>query len=131
MKILIVDDDLVSREILRQTVASLGEHQIAVAEDGDAAWRLLDDVGRSFDLVFLDISMPPPDGHEILRRIRASPLLRSLQVVMCTASNDRTTVLASIQLGAQHYLVKPCSAEHVSAKLKQIERLRFPAGSVA
>lgn len=126
MKILIVDDDTVAREVLRKMVANAGSHSISVAEGGDAAWQLLDDLGRSFDLVFLDIAMPPPDGHEILRRIRESPLLRSLQVVMCTASNDRPTVLMSIHLGAQHYLVKPCTSESVNAKLKQIEQTLFP-----
>ena len=123
MKILIVDDDPVSQAVLREIVTATGEHQVTTAGDGAAAWALLDDASRSFDVAFLDISMPELDGFELLLRIRRSPLLSSTEVVLCTGANDRATIAKAIQFGARHYVVKPCSAPIIAAKLKQIGQI--------
>ena len=120
MKILIVDDDPTARAILAKIVGALVDQQTTTACDGVAAWQLLDDPARSFDLVFLDLSMPELDGYSLLRRLRQSPMLKSTEVVVCTAANDRESVLKAIQLGARHYLVKPCNAAVVLAKICQI-----------
>ena len=120
MKILIVDDDPVSREILRKIIVARTTHQVTVAENGTTGWALLDDPSRYFDVAFLDLTMPPPDGFELLQRIRRSPLLSAVEVVLCTGSNDRATIAKAIQLGARHYIVKPCGEAVVLAKLQQI-----------
>ena len=127
MKILIVDDDPVSRTILRKIVASQPKHQVTDAENGATGWALLDDPNRYFDLVFLDLTMEAPDGFELARRLRSSPLLASVEIVFCTGSNDRATITKAIQLGVRHYIVKPCSEAVVLAKLQQIR----PAPPVA
>lgn len=102
-------------------LASRGGFHVTLADNGNDAWALLDDPSRYFDVVFLDIAMPEPDGLEILSRIRSSPLHRSLHVIMCTSSNDRATVIKAIQLGAQHYMVKPATEASVMAKLRIIQ----------
>ncbi len=121
MRILIADDDPVSRTVLEKILTAQPEHTVTVADDGVAAWELLDDPGRSFDVAFLDLSMPKMDGFALLRRIREAPLLKSLEVVLCTASNDRATVVKAVQSGAKHYLVKPCTEAVVLAKLRQLQ----------
>ncbi|MES2693813.1 MAG: response regulator [Verrucomicrobiota bacterium] len=118
MRILIADDDPVSRTLLAKILALHTEHTVTSVEDGAAAWALLDDASRSFDVAFIDINMPHLDGFGLLRRIRESSFLKSLEVVLCTASADRATVIKAAQLGARHYLVKPCSEAAVAAKLK-------------
>lgn len=120
MKILIVDDDASSRAVLQKIISTQPDHQITVADGGAAAWTLLDDPLRIFDIVFLDLSMPEMDGFALLQKIRASPVLRSLEVVLCTGSNDRATVVRAVQLGVRHYLVKPAAASAVHAKLDQL-----------
>ncbi|MEI6107085.1 MAG: response regulator [Opitutae bacterium] len=130
MKILIVEDEPVSREVLRKILSSREDCQISIAQNGDEAWALLDDPNRAFDVVFLDITMPEPDGLEVLRRIRQSPLLQSVYVVMCTATSDRATVTKVIQLGAQSYVVKPCNEAGVLAKLTQAQSVS-PARKIA
>jgi len=120
MKILIADDDKVCRTILSGILAKTPEHQTTVVENGKEAWALLDDVGRYFDVAFLDIDMPEIDGLQLLKRIREAPLLRSVEVVISTASSDRATIGRAIQCGARHYLVKPFSEAVVNAKLQQI-----------
>ncbi len=120
MKILIVDDDAACRGVLHKIISSQPDHQITMVDSGAAAWALLDDPLRIFDVVFLDLSMPEMDGFALLQKIRASPVLRSLEVVLCTGSNDRTTVVRAVQLGVRHYLVKPAGAAAVHAKLEQL-----------
>jgi CheY-like chemotaxis protein len=102
------------------------ERQLTLAEGGAEAWARLDDPGRYFDIVFLDVSMPDPDGLEIVRRLRESPLHKSVQIVLCTASKDRETVTKAVQLGVRHYIVKPCSAPVVMAKMQQIKTAMVP-----
>ncbi len=121
MKILTVDDDPVCRRMLKEILLTDGQHQITEAGGGDEAWSLLDNPARYFDVVFLDVNMPEPDGLVLLQRIRDSSILKSLHIVMCTAARDKETVTKVIQLGARHFILKPATASLVQAKLKQIE----------
>ena len=121
MRILIADDDPVSRTVLVEILHRQPGVTVTIAEDGAAAWTLLDDPARSFDVLFLDLSMPKLDGFHLLRRIRDHQFLKSLEVVLCTASNDRGTVIKAASLGARHYLVKPCTEKVVVAKLRQLQ----------
>jgi len=81
---------------------------------------MLDDASRFFDVAFLDISMPGLDGLQLLKKIRESSLLRSVEVVISTASSDRATICRAIDCGARHYIVKPFTEATVNAKLDQI-----------
>ena len=128
MNILIAEDDAPSREVLTAFCKKSGEHQVTLTDDGNAAWALLDDPKRWFDVVFLDIQMPGRGGMDLLKRLRGSALHRSMEVVMCTSSNDRATITEAISLGAKHYIVKPCTEAVVAAKLKLIDQNRVAAG---
>jgi two-component system, chemotaxis family, chemotaxis protein CheY len=125
MHILIAEDDSTSREILAKICRKSGEHHVALAEDGQVAWALLDDPKRWFDVVFLDVQMPELGGLDVLQRLRQSSVYRSVEVVMCTASNDRATITKAMQLGVRHYIVKPCSEAAVTEKLKVIDEKRL------
>jgi len=120
MKILIIEDDEVSRTILTAILEKTPEHHVTTAESAELAWEWLNDPGRSFDLVFLDIGLPGMSGLELLAHLKESFFHRSLQIIMCTAANDRATITKAIQLGAKHYLVKPLRDAAVVAKLQQI-----------
>lgn len=98
---------------------------MTLATDGRTAWELLDDPKRWFDMVFLDVQMPEWTGMDVLKRLKESRLHRSVEVVMCTASNDRATITQAIGLGVRHYIVKPCKEDVVMAKLKQIDEKRI------
>ena len=120
MKILIVEDDPVASTLLAKIVGN-GGHQTTVAADGEEAWELLNDLGHSFDVVMLDLSLPKLDGFELMRRIKSTSFLRAIEVVFCTAANDRATVLKIVQLGGRHYFVKPVNAEKVLATLQKLQ----------
>lgn len=127
MKILIVEDEPVAAALLVKILQTDG-HKTTVATDGEVAWTFLDDPGRSFDVIFLDLSLPKLDGIALWERIRTSALLRSIDVIPCTAANDRATVLKVAQLGAKQYLVKPCTPEKVRAKLQHVQQT-MPVGA--
>jgi len=119
MKILIAEDEALHRDLLSTILAQWPEHEITFAEDGLAAWALLTDPKRLFDLVFLDVKMPKLGGLELLQRLRESAIRRSAKFVICTAVNDRATISKAVLLGAKRYLLKPCNATVVAETLRQ------------
>lgn len=119
MKILVADDDPVSRRVLRQILTADPNYEVVEAEDGASAWAQLNVPSHGFDAVFLDISMPNLDGIQVFQQMRAVPALSNLPVILCTSSNDRATVVKAATVGARHYVVKPPSAPVVFMKLQQ------------
>lgn len=128
MNILVAEDEPVSRAVLAKILASVPEHRVTLAEDGTVAWAFLDDPGRSFDILFLDLSMPKLDGLELLARIKHAPLLKAMEIVVCSAANDRATVTKAVELGVRHYLVKPVTEPLVLAKLQQLKPVAIAGG---
>ena len=124
MNILIADDEPRYRDLLRHLFEKWPEHQLTLAEDGKEAWALLDDPKRWFDVVILDLNMPKWTGLDVLRRLRESPLHRSVEPIICTARNDRATITEVIALGAKHYIVKPWSEKVIADKLRLIAASR-------
>ena len=119
MKVLVVDDDVVSRMMLMHLVDSCGSHEIHEAEDGEDAWRLLED-GLTPAIVFCDLRMPRLSGLGLLERMRAHPAHAHLRFVLVSAASDAATMAEADGLGADGYIVKPFQAADVRL---QFERL--------
>lgn len=103
-KILVVDDDEVSRQKMTLAVTALGYLVQAVDSGETALDRLRDD---SFDLVLLDIVMPGMDGYDVLNRMKSDPVLREIPVVVISAlESDMDQVVKAIELGAEDFLPK-------------------------
>ncbi|UCE77187.1 MAG: response regulator [Gammaproteobacteria bacterium] len=102
--LLVVDDDDYNRDLLSRCLSREG-YTVASVNSGRAALEVLEH--EVFDLVLLDIKMPDIDGMEVLRRVRANPVLRELPVMMVTALNDRENVMEAIESGANDYIAKP------------------------
>lgn len=89
-------------------------NEIHVAEDGEQALDFLHrrgpHAGRPGPLpavILLDLKMPKVDGREVLRHVRTDPSLRHIPVVILTSSREESDLLASYQLGANAFVVKP------------------------
>ncbi|WP_299443421.1 SpoIIE family protein phosphatase [uncultured Rhodospira sp.] len=106
IRALVVDDNRRSRDMLAGLLKAL-DYDIALASDGDEAWDLLEREGDSFDVVLLDRRMPRMDGMEVLARIKATPHLQALPVIMQTAADSETEVIEGIRAGVFYYLTKP------------------------
>ena len=118
--ILIVDDEPRGRELLEALLTPLGL-QLEFAADGREAYEQT--VKHQPDLVLLDVMMPELDGFEVCRRIRATPSVAEVPIVMVTALDDRDSRLAAIQAGADDFLTKPIDRIEVRARVQSILRL--------
>lgn len=109
-KILIADDE---SSVLFALKALLGEdYEVCTAENGEAAWRLLQE--ETFAVALLDLNLPAPDGLTLLQRIREHEL--GAEVIMITGDARIDTAVAAMRLGAYDYLAKPVE----SARLEQM-----------
>ncbi len=101
-RILVADDEAGIREFISDALA-LDGHDVAVAADGLAAARELDE--HSFDILFTDLRMPGQDGMALLRKVRAEQ--PEVQVIVLTAHGTVGSAVEAMKLGAFDYLQKP------------------------
>ncbi len=118
MKFLVVDDFSTMRRIVRNLLKELGFTNVEEAEDGAVALQKLE--AGQFDFVVTDWNMPNMDGLTLLQRVRQSPQLRHLPVLMITAEAKKENIIAAAQSGASGYIVKPFTAATLSEKLEKI-----------
>ena len=102
--ILVVDDNAENRDMLARRLVRQG-HEVHIAASGPAALDAL--ASRPVDLVLLDVMMPGMTGDEVLRRLKASPVLHDVPVLMISALDELDRVVRCIELGAEDYLPKP------------------------
>jgi DNA-binding NtrC family response regulator len=114
ISILLVDDDEIYREILKEEMLSLGYAVTHVASGEKAVEAVTSD---SFDVVLLDIKMPGMGGIETLKSIgEISPLS---EVIMLTGYGTIDSAISSMKLGAYDYLTKPCKVEKLDAIIQK------------
>ena len=122
LRLLVADDDLVSRLAMEDVMRQCGTPELVLAEDGASAWRAMNG-SPCFDLLCLDVRMPPPDGLELVARLRATPALRRVPAMLITATADRDTVLGATRGDLQGFLVKPVGPETVTRVLRVLAQL--------
>jgi two-component system chemotaxis response regulator CheY len=117
-KILVVDDFLTMRRIVRNLLKQLGYENIAEAEDGDQAYVKLKSGGYGF--VVSDWNMPNLDGLGLIKKVRSDPELKELPFLMVTAEAEKEKVIEAIRAGVSNYVVKPFTAEILKEKIEKI-----------
>ena len=115
-RVLVVDDDSLNRRVLARALGAQG-YEVATAEDGRQAMRLLQAAGSIFDVVLLDILMPEMDGYEALARIKEDDRLRHVPVIVISAVDELDSVVRCIEMGAADYLPKPFNAALLRARV--------------
>lgn len=119
-KILLIDDNSLTRTVLRTMLRDEGYHDIREAKDADVGFKLLQHFQP--DLICLDIQMPGKSGLELLAELKV--FTPQTPVLMITASNDRDTIEASVKGRADGYIIKPFTAATV---LKTVESVMAKA----
>lgn len=115
MRILIADDDDVSRLELEALLTRHG-HAVEAVADGSEAWQIL--LGENPPkLVVLDWLMEDMDGVDVCRRVRARPDLRSVYLILLTSLDEKQHILTGLQAGANDYVTKPFDREELLARI--------------
>jgi two-component system, chemotaxis family, chemotaxis protein CheY len=129
MRILIVDDSLTIRSMIRRSLADMPGVDMADASNGMEALAQI--TRRRFDLVVLDMNMPLMDGLETLEAIRASPDYAALPVVMLTSEKSEALVRRLVELRITDFLNKPLTPEILSHRFPRLIARLAEGGRVA
>ena len=121
MNILVVDDELVIREILSRGLRRYG-HQVLLAADGQEALGCLDDSPDPVDLVITDYNMPNMNGLTLIKRIREDR--KGLPVFLITAQADMELRKEAFQLNCESFMEKPFSLEEIIREIDRVGSLK-------
>ena len=130
MKILLAEDDFVSRKFMVKYLSQYGECDVTVdgEEAIDAFMMALEDE-KPYDLVCLDVMMPVLDGYQALKAIRDiemernTPTEKRVKIIMTTALNEECNVKKAFELGCEAYAGKPIDLERFEMVLKKLKLL--------
>ena len=115
MRILIAEDEAVSRRVLEATLKKWG-HEVVVTCDGAEALNVLSREDAPL-LVILDVLMPCVGGIEVCRRVRETARAVSPYLILLTAESGKENVVLGLEAGANDYVAKPFDAEELRARV--------------
>jgi two-component system, cell cycle response regulator len=121
MKILIADDEVMSRRLLERILERAGYDVITVDNGRLAAEQLCQPDGPR--LALLDWVMPELDGPEVCRQVRERRKQAYVHMVLLTARESKQDIVAGLEAGAVDYVVKPCHPEELKARLRTGQRI--------
>lgn len=133
LKVLVVDDDVPTLELMREVLISLGV-DVHAFRDSELAAALI--TQEKFDGIFLDLMMPKVDGFELARQIRRSPSNSRSPIVIVTGRTDRKTMDDAFAAGATFFLHKPVNKANLIRLLNSTrgsmleERRRYKRASL-
>jgi len=120
MKILIAEDDGISRVILTTKLKKCG-YEVIVTEDGGKAWEAFH-AGKP-NLVITDLMMPGMDGLELCRKIRSEVQENYVYIIILTAREGKKAYMDGIEAGADDFLRKPVDMDELTARLHVAARI--------
>jgi len=122
-----VEDDASIRDIEVYALRSQG-YEARGYEDGTSFWKAIQT--ETPQLVILDVMLPGTDGVELLKRMKSSPALSDIPVIMATAKGTEYDKVQSLDIGADDYLVKPFGMMEMLSRVKAVLRRCQPKKSV-
>ncbi len=117
LKLLVVEDDLASLELMTEVFTSL-KAKVRALSDSVKAAEIINQ--EKFDGIFLDLEMPRISGFELARRIRQSSWNKSAPIVIVTGRDDRRTMQEIFAIGATFYLHKPVDRQRLSGLFRTV-----------
>ncbi|MFZ2448385.1 MAG: response regulator [Syntrophobacteraceae bacterium] len=118
MTVLIVDDFLTMRRIVRKILRDLEFQNILEAEDGTVAVEALKT--NKVDLIVSDWNMPKMTGLELLKHVRSQDATKDLPFLMVTAEAQKENIVEAVKAKVSNYIVKPFTAATLEEKLGKI-----------
>lgn len=120
MRVLIADDERITRQTLRRHLERWG-HDVIVAEDGTEAWACFE--REEVDIVVTDWDMPGVDGRTLIERIRASDSSSYLYLIMLTSHTLKAELIEVMEAGADDFLSKPFDKNELRVRIRAGERI--------
>lgn len=123
MKILVAEDEIISRELIIRILENLG-HEVRIFPDGGSALAAFKENPAGVDVIFSDWMMPGLDGLEFCRTVRRTPAKNYVYFILATAG--RTTEAdhdAAVSAGVDDFLIKPIQGEEVRRRLFVAKRI--------
>ena len=120
MKVLLVDDDPISRSVLIDVIKQWG-HEVTFARNGLEAWELY--LSQDLEMIITDWMMPEMDGLELCQRIRARPQASYTYIILISSKRRRVDYLDGMAAGADDFVIKPADSEMLKARLAVGERI--------
>ena len=127
-QILVVEDNLINREMLREILA--GQYTVLEAGNGQEALDVLEECGDDLALILLDVMMPVMDGFAFLDQIKADPELALIPVIVTTQSDSEDDEVAALAHGATDFVPKPYRPQVILHRVASIINLRETAAVV-
>lgn len=124
MRILVAEDDAVTRRILETSLGRLG-WDVITASDGTNAWRILENLDGQNppEMVLLDWMMPGMDGIEICRRLRSTPGFELVYIILLTSRSETEDLAMGLMAGANDYITKPFHPAELESRVRGGERM--------
>ena len=113
-KILVVDDEIKIREIIKE-YAEFEGYEVAQAEDGMQAVEMVKN--QDFDIIIMDVMMPKLDGYSACKEIRK---IKQIPVIMLSARGEEYDKLFGFEIGVDDYVVKPFSPKELMARIRAV-----------
>jgi len=121
MRVLIAEDDAISRRLLEANLMRIG-YDVVTVENGAEAWQALSAEGGP-RLAVLDWMMPEMDGAEVCRRVRGEASLRYIYLILLTARGRKEDRAQGFDAGADDYLTKPFDTQDLRARISVGRRI--------
>lgn len=127
IQLLLVDDDLSIRKLIKTICMSFGIKKVVEAADGRNAVQLLKNPPLSFtttktrfDCIISDWMMPDMTGIELLRYVRSDLKYMEIPFILLTAERDQENVRQAIEAGVDDYIIKPFTSDDLEKKLTKV-----------
>lgn len=124
MRILAVDDDPVSLDLLEALISKVGDHQLFVADSGATALSMIAESPiRHYECLMLDIQMPGINGIELCELIRSNAVYTDVPILMITSMSEKGFIDDAFKAGATDYLTKPFDISELRGRLNILSRI--------
>ena len=128
-RILIVEDDELNREILKDLLCD--QYDVLCAEDGAVGLKLLEEHYAELSVVLLDMFMPVCDGFQFLKEAKKNPILALVPIIVMTGSGRQEDEARCLELGASDFVPKPYNQRVVKARINSVIKLKESAAALS